>query len=79
VRVFIRGLQAAGFDTGQTCTPIVPIMVGAESLALRMTQYCQEHGVFVLPVFRPLCILSPLVWAAASATTVQRLPSWITR
>jgi glycine C-acetyltransferase len=53
VRAFIRGLQAAGFDTGQTCTPIVPIMVGSEALALRMTQYCQEHGVFVLPVLPP--------------------------
>jgi glycine C-acetyltransferase len=53
VRTFIHGLQAAGFDTGQTCTPIVPIMVGAEIVALRMTQYCQEYGVFVLPVLPP--------------------------
>lgn len=53
VRQFIRGLQAAGFDTGQTSTPIVPIMVGSEEIALIMTKYCQEQGVFVLPVLPP--------------------------
>jgi 7-keto-8-aminopelargonate synthetase-like enzyme len=50
---FIKGLQDAGFDTGLTCTPIVPIMVGSEGRALAMTQFCQEHGVFVLPVLPP--------------------------
>jgi glycine C-acetyltransferase len=50
---FIRGLQAAGFDTGPTCTPIVPIMVQSEERALLMTKYCQDHGVFVLPVLPP--------------------------
>jgi glycine C-acetyltransferase len=53
VRHFIDGLQAAGFDTGLTVTPIVPIMVGTEERALAMTQYCQKHGVFVLPVLPP--------------------------
>jgi glycine C-acetyltransferase len=53
VRHFIDGLQAAGFDTGLTETPIVPIMVGSEERALAMTQYCQKHGVFVLPVLPP--------------------------
>ncbi len=50
---FIGGLQAAGFDTGVTVTPIVPIMVGDEERAMIMTKYCQEHGVFVLPVLPP--------------------------
>jgi 7-keto-8-aminopelargonate synthetase-like enzyme len=53
VQQFITGLQQAGFDTGLTCTPIVPIMVGSEERALAMTQYCQNHGVFVLPVLPP--------------------------
>jgi 8-amino-7-oxononanoate synthase len=53
VRHFIRGLQEAGFDTGLTCTPIVPIMVGSEEHALAMTRFCQENGVFVLPVLPP--------------------------
>ncbi|MBX3051696.1 MAG: aminotransferase class I/II-fold pyridoxal phosphate-dependent enzyme [Caldilineaceae bacterium] len=53
VRHFIGGLQAAGFDTGVTVTPIVPIMVGKEEIAMQMTKYCQDHGVFVLPVLPP--------------------------
>lgn len=53
VHYFIDGLQEAGFDTGVTCTPIVPIMVGSEERALTMTKFCQDHGVFVLPVLPP--------------------------
>ncbi|RME63346.1 MAG: pyridoxal phosphate-dependent aminotransferase family protein, partial [Caldilineae bacterium] len=53
VHHFIQGLQAVGFDTGLTETPIVPIMVGDEDRAMRMTKYCQDHGVFVLPVLPP--------------------------
>ncbi|RLT34473.1 MAG: pyridoxal phosphate-dependent aminotransferase family protein [Chloroflexi bacterium] len=53
VRHFIGGLKAAGFDTGVTVTPIVPIMVGQEEIAMQMTKYCQDHGVFVLPVLPP--------------------------
>ena len=50
---FIGGLQAAGLNTGLTCTPIVPIMVETEERAFQMTKYCQEHGVFVLPAVPP--------------------------
>jgi glycine C-acetyltransferase len=53
VRHFIEGLKAQGFDTGVTVTPIVPIMVGSEERAMIMTRYCQQHGVFVLPVLPP--------------------------
>jgi len=53
VKYFITGLQQAGFDTGLTCTPIVPIMVGSEQRALAMTKFCQDSGVFVLPVLPP--------------------------
>ncbi len=53
VEHFISGLKAAGFDTGMTCTPIVPIMVQTEERAMGMTKYCQDHGIFVLPVLPP--------------------------
>jgi 8-amino-7-oxononanoate synthase len=53
VNYFIRRLQDAGFDTGNTCTAIVPIMMPNEDQAMRMTQYCQNHGLFVLPVLPP--------------------------
>jgi len=53
VEHFIGGLRKAGFDTGLTCTPIVPIMVQTEERAYAMTKYCQDHGLFVLPVLPP--------------------------
>ena len=53
VHQFIDGLKAAGFDTGATCTPIVPIMVVTEERATIMTKFCQDNGVFVLPVLPP--------------------------
>lgn len=53
VERFINGLRAAGFDTGNTSTPIVPIMVQTDDRAIRMTKYCQDDGVFVLPVLPP--------------------------
>ena len=53
MRQFIDGLQSAGFNTGQTSTPIVPIMVGTEARAMAMTKFCQDNGVFVLPVLPP--------------------------
>jgi len=53
VNQFLGGLQAMGFDTGVSVTPIVPIMTGDDDRAMIMTKYCQEHGVFVLPVLPP--------------------------
>lgn len=53
VRYFIDGLKAAGFNTGNTVTSIVPIIVGTEERAYSMTKFCQEHGVFILPVLPP--------------------------
>jgi len=50
---FTSGLQAAGFDTGLTESPIVPIMVGTEERAFAMTKFCQDNGIFVLPVLPP--------------------------
>lgn len=50
---FLGGLQTAGFDTGLTSTAIVPIMVGTEERAMAMTKFCQDHGLFVLPVLPP--------------------------
>ena len=53
VKHFIGGLPARGFDTGVSVTPIVPIMTYSDDKALMMTKYCQENGVFVLPVLPP--------------------------
>ena len=53
VEHFLTGLKERGFDTGVSVTPIVPIMTYDDDRAMQMTKYCQEHGVFVLPVLPP--------------------------
>ncbi len=52
-RQFIDGLKGAGFDTLFTETAIVPVVCGDDETAFRMTKYCQERDVFVLPVVSP--------------------------
>ncbi len=53
VDVFLGGLQARGFDTLNSETPIVPIICGADEQAFEMTRLCQEENIFVLPVVSP--------------------------
>ncbi len=52
-RFFAEGLRSLGFDTGESRTPVVPIVVGEDLTALRMVHRLQEEGVFVN------CVLSP--------------------
>lgn len=50
---FIHGLQDRGFDTMNTETAIVPVLLGSDENAFAMTRAVQEQGVFVLPVVSP--------------------------
>lgn len=50
---YIGALQAHGFDTLRTCTPIVPLACQTEETTLQMTWSCRESGVYVCPVFYP--------------------------
>jgi len=52
-RFFLEGLKALGLDTGNSETPVVPIVVGEDAAALAMVQRLHEAGVFVN------CVLSP--------------------
>ena len=52
-RFFAQGLKSVGFDTGDSRTPVVPVVVGEDLTALRMVHRLQEEGVFVN------CVLSP--------------------
>lgn len=48
---FMRlGLIAAGFDVGQSTTPIIPVRVGEDHAVFRMCMLLHEEGVFVNPV-----------------------------
>ena len=50
---FREGLKSLGLDTGNSQTPVVPIVVGEDAVALQMVQRLHEAGVFVN------CVLSP--------------------
>ena len=46
-------LTEAGFDTGQTQTPIIPIMIRDDYKTFQLTKSLLEDGVFVNPVVSP--------------------------
>jgi 7-keto-8-aminopelargonate synthetase-like enzyme len=52
-RYFAEGLRSAGFDTGGSQSPVVPVVVGEDLTALKMVTRLQEEGIFVN------CVLSP--------------------
>ena len=53
-RYFKKGLKDAGFDIGQSQTPITPVIVGESSLAKKLSARLFEEGVFALPIVFPM-------------------------
>ncbi len=47
------GFQAAGYNTGQTETPIIPVIIGDDELAFMLWKLLREDGVFTNPVIYP--------------------------
>lgn len=45
-RKMLQGLKSLGFDTGQSETPIIPVIVGENETAFKMAMMLQEEGVF---------------------------------
>jgi glycine C-acetyltransferase len=52
-RHFKAGLQRLGFDTGNSETPITPVIVGAGALAHRFSDRLFEEGVFAMGIGFP--------------------------
>lgn len=52
-RQFKAGLQALGFDTGSSETPITPVMVGEGELAMRLSDELFGEGVFAQGIAFP--------------------------
>lgn len=52
-QMFTQGLRAAGFDTMNTSTAIVPVLCGSDERAYELTRLAQQQDVFVLPVVSP--------------------------
>lgn len=49
----LKGFRNAGFDTGKSETPIIPLFIRDDYKALRLTQILLEDGIFVNPVVSP--------------------------
>ncbi len=51
--IFKQWMQQLGFNTGQTATPIVPVMLGEAPLAQKFSQRLLEEGVFAMAIGYP--------------------------
>ena len=53
-KYFKEKVQALGFNTGRSQTPITPIIVGESKNAIRLSEEAFKEGVFVKPIVYPL-------------------------
>lgn len=51
--LFKQEMQTLGFDTGQTVTPIVPVMLGEAPLAQEFSRKLFDEGVFAMAIAYP--------------------------
>ena len=49
----LKGFGELGFDTGVSCTPIIPVIIGDRYKTLQMCGLLQEYGIFVNPTLSP--------------------------
>lgn len=66
---FVTGLNTLGYDTLQTKSCVIPIIIGQEEPTLELTQKLHHDGMFVSPILSPavpqnLCRLRANVTAA---------------
>jgi len=52
-RFMLEELHRLGFDTGDSQSPVIPVLVGNDRLAFHMAIRLQQEGVFVNPVITP--------------------------
>ncbi|MGD2248909.1 MAG: glycine C-acetyltransferase [Candidatus Methanofastidiosia archaeon] len=53
-KYFKKELKGMGFDTGESETPITPVIVGESSVAKALSNKLYENGVFALPIVFPM-------------------------
>ncbi len=53
MKQFREGLQEMGYNTGNSETAIVPIMVGDEEKTLQLCKKINENGIFICPILFP--------------------------
>jgi 8-amino-7-oxononanoate synthase len=49
----LKGFKQLGYDTGVSCTPIIPVIIGDRYKTLQMCGLLQEYGIFVNPTLSP--------------------------
>ena len=52
-RLMKGGLEALGFDTGESETPIIPVFLGDLERCFKVWQFVQKAGIFVNPIVPP--------------------------
>jgi glycine C-acetyltransferase len=53
-KYFKKELQSLGFNTGNSETPITPVIVGDSGKAKELSNLLYEDGVFALPIVFPM-------------------------
>ncbi|MDD4664156.1 MAG: aminotransferase class I/II-fold pyridoxal phosphate-dependent enzyme, partial [Caldisericia bacterium] len=53
VHYFLNNLHKVGFNTLQSQTAIIPLIIGEEQKTMEVTRFMQERDIFVLPVVTP--------------------------
>ncbi|MFH1696712.1 MAG: glycine C-acetyltransferase, partial [Candidatus Diapherotrites archaeon] len=53
-KYFKEGLKNLGFDTGESETPITPVMLGKSETAKKFSMALFDEGVFALPIVFPM-------------------------
>ena len=51
---FRKEVESMGFDTGNSVTPIIPVMCGESHKAKALSQHMYENNVFALPIVFPM-------------------------
>jgi 8-amino-7-oxononanoate synthase len=52
-RYALNGFKSAGFDTGKSESPIIPLFIRDNIKALKLTRILLEEGIFVNPIVSP--------------------------
>ena len=53
VGYYRRGLNEIGFNTLESVTPIIPVLIGDGDMTLRVTAMLRKRGIFVVPIIPP--------------------------
>jgi 8-amino-7-oxononanoate synthase len=80
----LNGFRSAGFDTGKSETPIIPLFIRDDIKALQLTQELLKDGVFVNPVVSPAvpkedCLIRYSLMATHTKEQVETSVEKITR